>query len=444
MATKAAARASKDEIIAVFRKFDTNGDGTIEKKELAELLMKLDAKMWSDKAVDTLLHSADLDCDGHINANEFIHYVFSDECGQAAFQTVFEVLPERLRTRLFEAARRRTSLFNSASASGLSVEALACLRRLKELPPPCISLMSAVCWLLFGESLNADEACMSFQKLCFAKPSAFMRALLDPPTYLSTEVLDKVEVLITEAPISRDAIAKVASDPFPGLAEWVTVVMDIHRALREFDHLPASQGEPVGEHVQTVVAAQPNRKATGRRRVESKVLPSQAAISATAAATGASKPVGSNVLPSQAAVSATAAATGASKPWASAVSRISRNDLVELKTMTRPPTFIRTVLAAVCWLLTGQGFHDPDFSWRLSQQMIMNPTRFLRQLTHPTPPSSEAVNEAEKIVATSRIEFTAERGADVSVCISALVEWVLEVLRVARLSDDFERASLPT
>jgi len=69
-------QASQERLMVAFRKWDSNGDGTIDKSQLCQLLLMLDPTA-SDDTVGTLFEEADLSKDGKISYQEFIGWVTS-------------------------------------------------------------------------------------------------------------------------------------------------------------------------------------------------------------------------------------------------------------------------------------------------------------------------------------------------------------------------------
>eukprot|EP00927_Polykrikos_kofoidii_P048454 TRINITY_DN42727_c0_g1_i1.p1 TRINITY_DN42727_c0_g1~~TRINITY_DN42727_c0_g1_i1.p1 ORF type:complete len:449 (+),score=93.16 TRINITY_DN42727_c0_g1_i1:96-1442(+) len=63
----------------VFRSFDTDGNGTITKEELKQVLQDLDPIAWTDAATDNLLAASDKNGDGKITLTEFWSWLTSDD-----------------------------------------------------------------------------------------------------------------------------------------------------------------------------------------------------------------------------------------------------------------------------------------------------------------------------------------------------------------------------
>lgn len=83
---------SSAQIADAFRKFDTNGDGIIERSELAAVLMNI-SDVWDEASVDALATSLDKDGDGHIQYDEFVDWICNAEKfspSEAAFRSAIE------------------------------------------------------------------------------------------------------------------------------------------------------------------------------------------------------------------------------------------------------------------------------------------------------------------------------------------------------------------
>lgn len=66
-----------DRIIELFKRFDINGDGTIECEEMATVLKAIDPKKWTNDKVRHLMNIMDINKDRQISYEEFVDWVCS-------------------------------------------------------------------------------------------------------------------------------------------------------------------------------------------------------------------------------------------------------------------------------------------------------------------------------------------------------------------------------
>jgi len=65
----------------VFQKYDTDGDGTISKQEMMQLLVDLDGDTWTLERTDLLISCIDHNSDGKIAVEEFVDWIFNTPTG---------------------------------------------------------------------------------------------------------------------------------------------------------------------------------------------------------------------------------------------------------------------------------------------------------------------------------------------------------------------------
>ena len=69
----------EEAVLEAFKKFDKDGNGSISREELIEVLRALDPDDWDDNSVDHLLASADANGDGALQIEEFLRWVFAED-----------------------------------------------------------------------------------------------------------------------------------------------------------------------------------------------------------------------------------------------------------------------------------------------------------------------------------------------------------------------------
>lgn len=72
--------SKQEKLVGAFRKFDSNGDGMVELRDMREILKRLDDGFWDDARIDRLFRAADVDKDGKLCARDFVNWLC---CGQS-------------------------------------------------------------------------------------------------------------------------------------------------------------------------------------------------------------------------------------------------------------------------------------------------------------------------------------------------------------------------
>lgn len=98
--------AIPEDVVKLFGYFDLDGDGKLDRSELANVLQELDAPYWTMKRVRQLFRAADLDHDQFISWHEFLKWVLLGGEEQQALRAALPALEgirPTLEARLIEA-----------------------------------------------------------------------------------------------------------------------------------------------------------------------------------------------------------------------------------------------------------------------------------------------------------------------------------------------------
>lgn len=117
-------------IVQTFRKFDTNGDGSISRSELARAFTALDADKFDDEKVGKLLYDFDSNGDGLIGYEEFIDFLTGKSAaGRADPESRGQILemdvPEYRRVRVTQPATGESPLGSWQAMKHGEVEVLS-------------------------------------------------------------------------------------------------------------------------------------------------------------------------------------------------------------------------------------------------------------------------------------------------------------------------------
>jgi len=74
----------EDDLIRLFRRFDTKGDGLIGRHDLSKLLMALDPAFWTLGRLERLLAQKGASGDGSVSYEDFLRWLFGENGGQEA------------------------------------------------------------------------------------------------------------------------------------------------------------------------------------------------------------------------------------------------------------------------------------------------------------------------------------------------------------------------
>jgi calcium-dependent protein kinase len=72
MASQLVSKGEKEKLAQMFKTFDKNGDGRLDKKEIQEGYEKYHSKIIGDDEIDTIFGQIDVDGSGYIDYTEFV------------------------------------------------------------------------------------------------------------------------------------------------------------------------------------------------------------------------------------------------------------------------------------------------------------------------------------------------------------------------------------
>lgn len=79
MASQLVGKSEKEKLAAMFKSFDKNGDGRLDKKEIQDGYKKFHHKLISDEEVTSIFTQIDIDGSGYIDYTEFVASAMSQE-----------------------------------------------------------------------------------------------------------------------------------------------------------------------------------------------------------------------------------------------------------------------------------------------------------------------------------------------------------------------------
>jgi len=72
MASQLVTKEEKEKLASMFKSFDKNGDGRLDKKEIQEGYAKYHSKVVTDDEINTIFQQIDVDGSGYIDYTEFV------------------------------------------------------------------------------------------------------------------------------------------------------------------------------------------------------------------------------------------------------------------------------------------------------------------------------------------------------------------------------------
>lgn len=207
--------SKQDQILAVFKQFDANGDGTISEDEMKSTLLKIGM---TEDEIKVCLEQADANKDGVVDYDEFIAWVYGD--------TGAVVLDEAIK-KLGAGARgiksQATCDALEAAASEISKIKKKDITEIKSLgkPPQGVLMCLAAVATLMG--VKKPDEWINIQKMI--ADSAFLQKLIDfDKDSVKGGALTEVKKYTDNEAFTPDAMAK-SSKACKGICQWVLAII---------------------------------------------------------------------------------------------------------------------------------------------------------------------------------------------------------------------------
>lgn len=109
------ALAKPADALEVFRRFDINGDGKIDRNELAAVLTQLDPVRWTSRNATLLLMEVDKNFDGSVDYAEFVDWVSAEGHSQTDFRDQMGMPRSRAELAALEKERQAQAMKGTAA-----------------------------------------------------------------------------------------------------------------------------------------------------------------------------------------------------------------------------------------------------------------------------------------------------------------------------------------
>eukprot|EP00927_Polykrikos_kofoidii_P049609 TRINITY_DN43649_c0_g1_i1.p1 TRINITY_DN43649_c0_g1~~TRINITY_DN43649_c0_g1_i1.p1 ORF type:complete len:298 (+),score=74.32 TRINITY_DN43649_c0_g1_i1:133-1026(+) len=223
----------KRRVLAVFQRFDLNGDGTIERIELEQVLRKLDPIVWTDTRVQALMEASDINKDGKLDLEEFIAWICDDKLGKLALLASEARDIEREANEALEEcdqAMLETALpameETAQAVSAINFSKLKDVKFLRRPRPEVFDVCLACAILLRDEDPGATWATV---KTIMSDIPNFQRNMKDfDARKISVDGRRNVKLLTKRDAFNPEALLRIGEPGAASLASWVLNVMRFH------------------------------------------------------------------------------------------------------------------------------------------------------------------------------------------------------------------------
>eukprot|EP00931_Biecheleriopsis_adriatica_P102078 TRINITY_DN77101_c0_g1_i1.p1 TRINITY_DN77101_c0_g1~~TRINITY_DN77101_c0_g1_i1.p1 ORF type:complete len:647 (-),score=156.53 TRINITY_DN77101_c0_g1_i1:155-2095(-) len=150
------------QVIGLFKVFDRNGDGVIDRQELGRVLDALDPISWDDERLDQMLREADTNLDGKIQYDEFTRWLFTPSADRTTFcRSVKDLAKDLIYVVRAAAALRELDAAPEAQKKKVLDLILTQLTNITE-DPTDPELRTIHCESEIGKTLFSVRGCSSF------------------------------------------------------------------------------------------------------------------------------------------------------------------------------------------------------------------------------------------------------------------------------------------
>ena len=117
MASQLVSKQEKEKLAQMFKTFDKNGDGRLDKKEIQEGYHKYQHKMISDEEIDEIFARIDVDGSGYIDYTEFV----ASAMNNADLLSDTKSQQKALKTSIKDKLNRAFEMFDSDNSGTISL-----------------------------------------------------------------------------------------------------------------------------------------------------------------------------------------------------------------------------------------------------------------------------------------------------------------------------------
>lgn len=222
--------AEPKDVTQVFRQFDVNGDGMIDRNELMQVLQELDPERWTNRNITLLLMALDANFDGRINYQEFVDWVSEDGTDQKEFREYTGMPRSRVELQQLEAERKAAALKGTETELEANrADVVVKLEALKTVESRLVAVRARFNKLKVDAEKASEIFMPSYEKYCEASEDVTVpaKSVLD---HEIKEVSEQIKVVDKSTQVSH-----MISNPPTGarlVANAMCVLFKVHPGTR--------------------------------------------------------------------------------------------------------------------------------------------------------------------------------------------------------------------